>query len=96
MNEDEKVAALELALGREKSVAGAELPDPYIPSDVKISRALLDAVRLIRAHEYVLYNDSAEISYRECAGCLLEDAHEPLCEVGSWVRAAARAKLDAM
>lgn len=87
MDEDEKVAALEWALRHE---AAGEYEQP----DVVAFRALVDAVRLIRAHEW-----SGQSWCRHCSGhdsCIecrvfVEGAHNSKCEVGSWVRAAAKA-----
>ena len=58
--------------------------------------ALLDAVRLIRAHEWAA-NQPESYGYSGapcCPDCeWTEPDHTPSCEVGSWVRAAERAGL---
>ena len=99
MDDDEKVAALEWALQVAEPIPGYQaLQTP--------ARALLDAVRLIRANEYG-GSSGWDCDIPACPECMASNyaasqyatpqseaqPHEPECEVGSWVRAAARAGL---
>ena len=92
MTEDELVAALVRALHEEANRKELEILYPQahpmaVPLE-SVSRALLDAARLIRKNEWVDDN-------RWCPGCFTVEGetHDIACEVGMWVRAAGRAAL---
>ena len=85
--EDERVTALENALHAVNEAAAGWDGLEY---ESNMGRALLDAVRLIRAHEFV--EDGDWIDPR-CPLCSRPEyqGHLETCEVGRWVRAAERA-----
>ena len=87
MTETELVAALEWAI----KVHTHKMNHPeskYAPQVDCGARALLDAARLIREHEWPGY-------YGYCAECASTEpeGHAPKCKGGMWVRAAVRAGL---
>ena len=88
--EDERVTALENALHVvDEAAAGWD----GLEYESNMGRALLDAVRLIRAVEWNGWTYTGDGDVCPLCSPIEEKTHTPECEVGQWVRAAARAGL---